>query len=79
MKIKVAIIGAGSIGFTCTLLQDILTVPELEDTTFGFTDINEKNLDMITQLAERYIKANKKQPGLSLARTGGRPWKVPAM
>ena len=60
MKIKVAIIGAGSIGFTCTLLQDILTVPELEDTTFGFTDINEKNLDMITQLAERYIKANKK-------------------
>ena len=60
MSIKIAVIGAGSIGFTRKLLQDILTVPELEDTVFGFADISEQNLDMITQLAERDIKANRK-------------------
>ena len=60
MSVKIAVIGAGSIGFTRKLLQDILTVPELEDTTFGFADISEKNLDMITQLTERDIKANQK-------------------
>lgn len=59
MAIKVAIIGAGSIGFTRRLMQDILGVPELQDTKFHFTDINAKNLDMITQLAERDIKGNK--------------------
>ncbi len=29
MSVKVAMIGAGSIGFTRKLVQDILTVPEL--------------------------------------------------
>lgn len=58
MSIKVAIIGAGSIGFTRGLMKDILSVPELKDTVFAFTDINQANLDMITQLARRDIKAN---------------------
>jgi alpha-galactosidase len=52
-------IGAGSIGFTRRLLQDILAVPELADTTFAFTDISQRNLDMVTQLCERDIAANK--------------------
>ena len=60
MSIKVAIIGAGSILFTRKLMGDILTVPELEDTIFSFTDLNSDNLNMITQLAERDIKANNK-------------------
>lgn len=58
MPIKVAVIGAGSIGFTRRLMGDILMVPELQDTEFAFHDINRKNLDMIAQLAKRDIKAN---------------------
>ena len=59
MPIKVAVIGSGSIGFTRRLMGDILMVPELQDTEFVFHDINRNNLDMISQLARRDIKANK--------------------
>ena len=58
MSIKVAVIGAGSVEFTWKLVRDILCVPELEDTVFSFIDINDRNLSMITQLAERDIQAN---------------------
>jgi len=46
MPVKVAIVGAGSIGFTCGLMKDTLSVPELRDAVFAFTDINPRNLDM---------------------------------
>ncbi len=59
MAIKIAMVGAGSIGFTRKLMHDILAVPELADTTFAFTDISQHNLDMVAQLCERDIKANK--------------------
>lgn len=59
MAIKVAFIGAGSIEFTRKLLRDILSVPELQDTHFSFTDINKNNLDMVTQLCRKDIRANK--------------------
>ncbi len=59
MAIKVAMIGAGSIGFTRRLMRDILAVAELRDTTFAFTDISERNLDMVTQLCKRDIEANR--------------------
>jgi len=59
MTIKVAIIGAGSIGFTRKLMHDIVAVPELADTVFHFMDISQHNLDRVTQLAERDIAANK--------------------
>ncbi len=58
MPLKIAMIGAGSIGFTRRLLHDILAVPEFADTTFAFMDIDPVNLDMITQLSQRDIKAN---------------------
>ncbi len=58
MAVKVTMIGAGSITFTRKLVQDILTVPELQDTEFAFTDINERNLEMVDQLVKRDIKAN---------------------
>jgi|TARA_Y100000310_G_scaffold286082_1_gene309975 alpha-galactosidase len=58
MAITVAVIGAGSIGFTRRLMADIVSVPELDDTTFQFHDLNEKNLEMIAQLAERDLNAN---------------------
>lgn len=59
MPIKIAMIGAGSIGFTRRLMQDILAVPQLADTVFAFTDISQRNLDMVAQLCRRDIAANK--------------------
>src|SRR3954467_10932705 len=59
MPIKVAMIGAGSIGFTRRLMRDLLAVPELKDTTFALTDISKRNLDMVAQLCQRDIKFNK--------------------
>ncbi len=69
MSIKVAMIGAGSIGFTRRLVHDLLAVPELADTTFAFMDISERNLGMVTSLCRRDIEANhlpaKVEPTLS--------------
>ena len=59
MPIKIAMIGAGSIGFTRKLVHDVLAVPELADTTFAFTDISERNLEMVARLCERDIQANR--------------------
>jgi alpha-galactosidase len=59
MPIKIAMIGAGSIGFTRRLMQDILCVPELTDTEFALTDISRANLDMVSALCKRDITANK--------------------
>jgi alpha-galactosidase len=58
MAIKIAMVGAGSIGFTRRLMRDILAVPELADTQFAFTDLSESNLDMVTKLCLRDIEAN---------------------
>jgi alpha-galactosidase len=58
MAIKVAFIGAGSVGFTRALFNDILSVPELRDTTFSMTDINERNLTMVADLCQKAIDAN---------------------
>ncbi len=58
MPIKVAFIGAGSVGFTRGLVRDILCVPELQDTQFAFTDINAHNMEMVYQLCKRDIEAN---------------------
>jgi alpha-galactosidase len=57
MPIKIAMIGAGSIGFTRRLMCDVLGVPELADTAFAFTDISEANLDRVVQLCRRDIAA----------------------
>lgn len=58
MSFKVAFIGAGSIGFTRRLLQDLLSVKEFHNIEIAFTDINERNLDMVTQLCQRDIDEN---------------------
>ena len=58
MSVTVAMIGAGSIGFTRRLVQDILAVPEMAGTTFHLTDISERNLDMVAQLCRRDIEAH---------------------
>jgi alpha-galactosidase len=58
LSFKVTFIGAGSIGFTRSLLRDLLSVPEFKDIKVSFTDINPKNLDMVTQLCQRDINEN---------------------
>lgn len=55
---KIAFIGAGSIGFTRGLLSDILSVKELQSAEISFMDINKHNLDMVYQLCQRDIEAN---------------------
>ena len=59
MSFKIAFIGAGSLGFTRKLLSDLLAVPEFKDIRIAFTDINAKNLEMVTKLCQRDINANK--------------------
>jgi alpha-galactosidase len=71
MAIKVAFIGAGSVGFTRRLFRDILAVPELQDTHFAFTDISGRNLDMVTQLCQKDI-ANNRLPARITATTDRR-------
>ncbi len=57
MPIQIAVIGAGSVGFTRTLVRDILAVPELRDARFSFTDINAHNLEMVESLVRRDVEA----------------------
>ncbi len=56
--IRIAMIGAGSVGFTRKLLMDVLAVPELRDTEFRFMDISEENLEMVTNLCRKMIADN---------------------
>lgn len=58
MPFKIAIIGAGSVGFTKKLISDLLKVPEFEDVEFALTDINGHNLDMIAQIIRRIVEVN---------------------
>ncbi|HEV7304650.1 alpha-glucosidase/alpha-galactosidase [Ensifer sp.] len=55
---KIAIIGAGSIGFTKKLFTDILAVPELRDIEVALTDLSARNLDMIKAILDRIVEVN---------------------
>ena len=57
MRRKITVIGAGSIGFTRSMIKDVLCVPELQDTEFAFTDISEQNLDMVYKLIKRDVES----------------------
>lgn len=59
MPIKVTMIGAGSLGFTRRLMHDILSIPELADTRFSFTDVSQENLEKVTSLCQRDIRENR--------------------
>ncbi len=58
MSFKLAVIGAGSVGFTRTLFSDLMTVPEFRNIEVAFTDINSHNLEMVTALCQRDLEAN---------------------
>ena len=55
---KIAFIGAGSVGFTRKLVRDLLTVPELQDCEIALHDISADNLDRVGQILRRDIEAN---------------------
>ncbi|MBN1557280.1 MAG: alpha-galactosidase [Lentisphaerae bacterium] len=57
--IKVAFIGAGGIGWTRTLVRDILTVPELRDTEIALTDIDADRLAVVERVIRRDIDHHK--------------------
>jgi len=46
---KFAFIGAGSFGFTRTLVRDILTYNAFKDAVIALMDIDETRLDYITR------------------------------
>jgi len=52
---KIALIGAGSVVFARTLISDILTFPELRDSTIALMDIDQERLGLITALTERMV------------------------
>lgn len=58
MAIKVAFIGAGSVGFTRRLIRDILSVEELKETHFALHDISKPNLERVEQLIRKDIRSN---------------------
>jgi alpha-galactosidase len=59
MSFKIAIIGAGSVGFTKKLFTDILCVPEFRDIEFALTDMNEHNLQMIKAILDKIVESNR--------------------
>jgi len=59
MAFKIAIIGAGSVGFTRKLVADVLCVPELRDVELALTDIDERNLAMIQRILETMVEVNR--------------------
>ncbi len=56
-RLKIAFLGAGSIGFTRRLVHDILNT-ELQDIHVSLHDINAHNLDMICQILQRDVAAS---------------------
>ena len=52
---KVTMIGAGSVVFARRLLADLLSYPELSDTTVTLMDIDRDRLELITALAEKMM------------------------
>lgn len=56
---RIAIIGAGSVGFTKKLVTDILCVREFADVEFALTDISEHNLEMVTAIIRKVVEVNR--------------------
>ena len=57
MPKKIAFIGAGSFGFTRTLVKDILTFPAFADAEIALMDIDAQRLDYIERAVNKIIKA----------------------
>jgi alpha-galactosidase len=58
MSRKIAMIGAGSVVFTKTLMSDIMTTPVLADSEFALMDLAETKLRRMEAFAKRMLKDN---------------------
>ncbi|RLE85993.1 MAG: alpha-glucosidase/alpha-galactosidase [Thermoprotei archaeon] len=59
--LRIAIIGAGSLVWSATLIHDLCLTPDLHGSTIVFMDINKERLDIVYNFARRYaseVKAN---------------------
>src|ERR1035437_2307430 len=54
---RISFFGAGSFGFTRTLVKDILTFPILKDSTIVLMDINSEKLSYITKAVNKIVAA----------------------
>ena len=57
--IKIAFIGAGSLGFTRGLVRDVLTFPLLQDATLSLMDIDPERLEFARKSVQRIIDMGK--------------------
>ncbi len=57
MSVKIAFIGAGSFGFTRTVVKDILTFAGLADAEIALMDINAARLEMARQCCRKIVDA----------------------
>ena len=55
--IKVAMIGAGSVVFSRNLTGDILQIPEFQDCTITYMDIDQERLDVAVALCKKVAKS----------------------
>ena len=55
---KIVLIGAGSHTFSRHLITDILTFPELRDSTISLMDIAQEPLDLMTAFARKLVEQN---------------------
>lgn len=53
---KIVVIGAGSVAFSVSLIQDFALTKGLSGSTVTFMDISEERLEMVYNLASRYIE-----------------------
>lgn len=56
---KIAFIGAGSFGFTRSLVRDILSFPAMADTTIALMDIDPERLSAIKTAIDKIVAAGK--------------------
>jgi alpha-galactosidase len=54
---KIAFIGAGSFGFTRSLVRDILSFPAFNDCTIALMDIDDERLSYIKRAVDKIVAA----------------------
>ena len=56
---KIVLVGAGSHVFSRHLITDILSYPELRDSTITLLDVSKEPLDLISAFAKKLVEQNK--------------------
>ncbi|MEM1853270.1 MAG: alpha-glucosidase/alpha-galactosidase [Thermofilaceae archaeon] len=54
--VKIAVIGAGSVAWSATLIRDLCMTPDLRGSTVSLMDINEERLKLVHAIATRYAR-----------------------